>query len=289
MAEFDELDGLLRDALGKAAEPGDSAGVADAIRSRLAAGDAGSSVAGSTAPGWGGGVSSWLPWLGLIVAAAIGGTALGASGLVGAPVGEPGHGPAGVVVGAAPAASCPGGPIIDELHAGDRVLAVQRSDDLAYLGVRDPRDLVTVLWLSASSVAIDDGQTDVSGLPIGACPVVVQTYVTPEPEPEPEPVDSTRPSISQAGSSAGTVYVMNNGTAVISAVASDNERVTSVSISWSGSTTGIGEMQFSGGTWSFLFDPPQDTPAGTVSFTIQARDAAGNVSAPATVNVQTVP
>ena len=144
-----------------------------------------------------------------------------------------------------------------------------------------------MLWLPSSSVTIDDGQTDVSALPIGACPVIVQTYVTPTPEPE--PVDTTRPTISQAGSSTGTVYVVNNGTAVISAVASDDEGVSSVSISWSGSTSGSSAMQFSGGSWSYVFDPPQDTPAGTVTFSIQARDAAGNVSSSATVNVQTVP
>jgi len=85
------------------------------------------------------------------------------------------------------------------------------------------------------------------------------------------------------------VYVMNNGTATLSAVVSDDTAVTYVSIAWTGSTSGSAAMQLSGATWTFVFDPPQDTPAGTVTFTIQAQDAAGNLSAPATVNVQTVP
>ena len=49
MADFDALDGRLRDALGQAAQQGDSAGVADAIRARVAAGDPGTSVASSSA------------------------------------------------------------------------------------------------------------------------------------------------------------------------------------------------------------------------------------------------
>ena len=61
----------------------------DAIRRRVADGDTGTPAPGPTAPGWGGGVSSWLPWLALVVVAGLGGTALGASGLVGTPVGAP--------------------------------------------------------------------------------------------------------------------------------------------------------------------------------------------------------
>lgn len=286
MAEFDGLDALLRDALGKAAEAGDSAGVADAIRSRVAAGDAGPSVVtGSTAPGWGGGLG-WLPWLGLLVLAGVGGTALGASGLVGATVGEPERGTTAIVQAAAPASSCPGGPIVDELHAGDRVLAVGRSEQLDYLGVRDPRDLDTVLWLPAEFVTIDPGQPEPSTLPVSACPTVVVTYPTPTPTPEP---DTTRPTIGQASASPSTVFVANGPNSVISATASDNERVTSVSISWTGTTSGSGAMTFAGGTWSYSFTAPPGTPNGVVTFSMRARDAAGNVSGPATVNVQTIP
>lgn len=51
--DFTALDSRLRDALGRAAQQGDSAGVADAIRDRVAAGDPGASAPGPVAPGWG--------------------------------------------------------------------------------------------------------------------------------------------------------------------------------------------------------------------------------------------
>ncbi|HEX7834004.1 MAG TPA: hypothetical protein VF479_00885, partial [Pseudolysinimonas sp.] len=52
MADMSSLDELLSSSIKSAAEPAASAGVADAIRSRLAAGDAGTVVDGPTAPGW---------------------------------------------------------------------------------------------------------------------------------------------------------------------------------------------------------------------------------------------
>lgn len=50
--DFTALDSRLRDALGQAAQQGDSTGVADAIRARVAAGDPGVSAPGPVAPGW---------------------------------------------------------------------------------------------------------------------------------------------------------------------------------------------------------------------------------------------
>jgi len=68
VADFDDIDALLSDSLKKAAEPANSAGVADAIRSRVAAGDAGASVAGTTAPGWKVPQPSWFwPLLGTVI------------------------------------------------------------------------------------------------------------------------------------------------------------------------------------------------------------------------------
>ena len=77
MAEFDELDGLLRTALGKAGQPGDSAGVADAIRSRVAAGDSGTSAPGPVAPGWGRRLFGMLAGGVLLGVLLVGGTATG--------------------------------------------------------------------------------------------------------------------------------------------------------------------------------------------------------------------
>ena len=54
MAEFDALDELLSGSLKRAAQPGDSAGVADTIRARVAAGDVGTPAPSSgPAPGFG--------------------------------------------------------------------------------------------------------------------------------------------------------------------------------------------------------------------------------------------
>ena len=52
MADFDALDELLSGSLKRAAQPGDSAGVADTIRARVAAGDTGTPGPSSgSAPG----------------------------------------------------------------------------------------------------------------------------------------------------------------------------------------------------------------------------------------------
>jgi hypothetical protein len=309
MAEFTELDGMLRDALQRAAQPGDSTGVADAIRSRVAAGDPGTSVAASTAPGWGGGVSGWLPWLGLIVLAGVGGTALGASGVI---AGEPREILAGytaVLDDSAPAASCPGGPVIDELFAGDRVLAIARSEDSGYLGVRDPNDFARTLWFDRAVVVVDAGQADVDSLPIEACPVATVEVIEPTPvpteesEPEPGPVppapgpppppDTTPPSILQQGASPSTVYG-NQGmcdantplvTTIAAYVVSDNVAVTGVSATWSAAGGGSANLVLSGSEWSFEYDPPSNFN-GIVNFSLVARDAAGNLSAAKIVGVQ---
>jgi hypothetical protein len=288
MAEFDGLDSRLRDAFAKAAEQGDSAGVADAIRSRISAGDSGASVAASTAPGWGGGVGSWLPWIGLIVVAAIGGTAVGASGLVGAPEGSPGSGPSAVVLGTAPAASCPGGPMIDEFHAGDRVLAVQRSEESDYFGVRDPRDLATVLWVPASVLTMDAGQPDPSTLPVGECPEIVISYPTPTPTPEetqepvPGPSDTTAPKINTATGTPNPLY--NVDPLLLQVTAGDGVGVVGVTVSWSGEFTGSANMSLVGSEWRYTFTPPDDG-GGDIHFTFRARDAAGNVSGPVMITI----
>jgi hypothetical protein len=309
MAEFTELDGMLRDALQRAAQPGDSTGVADAIRSRVAAGDPGTSVAASTAPGWGGGVSGWLPWLGLIVLAGIGGTALGASGVI---AGEPREILAGytaVLDDSAPAASCPGGPVIDELFAGDRVLAIARSEDSGYLGVRDPNDFARTLWFDRAVVVVDAGQADVDGLPIEACPVATVEVIEPtpvpteepepqpEPEPEPEPVpgpsDTTPPSILQEGANPTKIYGDEGNcgattplTSTVAAyVVSDNVAVTGVRATWTAAGGGSAELTRNASVWSFVYDPPSNFNGG-VNITLVARDAAGNLSAPKVVNVQ---
>jgi hypothetical protein len=292
MAEFDELDGVLRDALQRAAQPGDSTGVADAIRSRVAAGDPGTSVASSAAPGWGGGgVLGWLPWLGLIVLAGIGGGAVGASGVMGAEQREIVAGYTAVLDDTAPAASCPGGPVIGALSAGDRVLAVARSEDSAHLGVRDPNDFARTLWFDRAVVVVDEGQADVATLPVEACPVATVTVIEPapvpteEPEPVPGPGDTTAPNLGQQYASPKTTLYQNESTTIY-AFSSDNVATTQVLISWSGVATGSGSMiDGPGNQWTFPYTKPVGAPIGKVTFTLVARDAAGNQSAPVTVDI----
>jgi hypothetical protein len=303
MAEFDGLDGVLRDALQRAAQPGDSAGVADAIRSRVAAGDPGASVASSTAPGWGGGAWSWLPWLGLVVLAGVGGTALGASGVFASEPREILAGYTAVLDDTAPAASCPGGPVIGTLSAGDRVLAVARSEDSAHLGVRDPNDFTRTLWFDRVIVIVDAGQAEVATLPVEACPVATVTIVEPTPvptedpvpgpipvpQPEPQPGDSQAPTAQQwwvdLPRASGVCRDYSGESATVRLLAADNVGVTSVAISWTGVHSGSAQMSAPGSSWSFVYNPPDATVAGQVTFTMVARDAAGNTSAPVAVKV----
>jgi len=298
MAEFDALDSRLRDALGQAAQPGDPTGVADVIRSRVAAGDPGTSVASSTAPGWGGsGALGWLPWIGVVVAVGITGGAVGASGLLGGPIEAQQH-----VVGISiasetvPASGCAGGPVVETIPAGTPVLAVARDESGQWLGVRDPASPETVVWVAAGAFTLDDGQSPVSDLPIGGgCPVVVTPTPTPTPtptsEPAPEPApppqpqpvpqpqpDTTAPTV-QAASSTPVVYWMNGDPSVtISATATDDRGVVSATVSWSGQASGSQNMTFAGGVWSYTYDPPgsQTLPTSDLTFVVTARDAAGN-------------
>jgi hypothetical protein len=296
MAEFDELDGVLRDALQRAAQPGDSTGVADVIRSRVAAGDPGTSVASSTAPGWGGGAFSWLPWLGLIVLAGIGGTALGASGVFASEPREILSGYTAVLDDSAPAASCPGGPVIGSLSAGDRVLAIARSEESDYLGVRDPNDFARTLWFARAVVVVDPGQADVASLPVEACPVATVEVVEPAPVPvptaEPAPVpgpapapgpsDTTAPKINTATGTPNPLF--NVDPLLLRVTAGDNVGVVGVTVSWSGEFTGSANMSLVGSEWRYTFTPPDDG-GGDIHFTFRARDAAGNVSSPVMITI----
>lgn len=286
-----DLDSRLRDAFARAAEQGDSTGVADAIRARVAAGDSGTSVSSSTAPGWGGGVFSWLPWLALLVVGAIVGGAIGVSGLVGRPEGGTVVDVPAALAESAPAYACVDGERIGRLAAGTRVLATQRSDDSLWIGVRDPGSVGSTVWVGLGDVALDGGMPALETLPVGgACPVAVVSTPTPTPTPEPEPVpvpvDSTAPSISQAAATPAQLYMINNQrNSTISAVVTDAGGVASVTATWSGVASGSAPMQRNGSQWTLAYTAPEGTGTGTITFTIQARDAAGNRSS-TTVNVQ---
>lgn len=310
MAENDELDTLLRDAFARAAAPGEPSGVADAIRSRVAAGDLGTPASSAVAPGWGAGAPgatalvSLLPWVGVVTVAGLVGAGLGFAGVfAGAPTEHTVVGHTSVLDASAPAAGCPGGATVAVLPAGTRVLTVARSDDATFVGVRDPHDFARVLWLGASDVMVDPG-LDVASLPIGtACPSVVALEPEPEQPPQPEqpeqpgtptqpstpaqpqpqpPGDTVAPTVGTPSATPNPVY--NTDPVTIAVTASDNVGVTAVLISWSGQFSGSGTMSQLGGEWRSTFTPPSSA-AGTITFTVQARDAAGNLSAPKSVVV----
>jgi hypothetical protein len=67
-----DIDELLKGSFDRLAEPADSAGVADLIRARVAAGDAGTTVASTTAPGWKAPTPKWFwPLLGTVTGLAV--------------------------------------------------------------------------------------------------------------------------------------------------------------------------------------------------------------------------
>jgi len=299
-----EIDTLLSNSLKRLAQPGDAAGVADAIRSRVDAGDTGTPAQSS---GFGGGSPlSWLPWVGLVVVAGLVGGSLAPLGVFGAVVTEVATAETAMLPDDATAYLCIEGAEAAQLPAGQRVLAVGRSDDSTWLGVRDPLNAVATLWLPAGSVVLDAGQ-DAAALPVGGdCPTIETTLAVPvapapapgpttppapgpNPGPNPGPSDTTPPAIVQWGATlpepSGVCRDLVGETATLYALTSDNVAVTSVAISWSGVASGSSTMAGSGNSWTFEYDPPPTTPFGDLVFTMIAFDAAGNDSEPRTAKV----
>ncbi|MEO5919762.1 MAG: hypothetical protein ABIQ01_01330 [Pseudolysinimonas sp.] len=291
------LDELLSSSIKSAAEPAASAGVADAIRSRVAAGDAGTSVAGSTAPGWGGsagGIMTIVAPIALIVVAGVVGGALGASGLLGGSSAPAGGDIPAYVLSAETAAiySCPGGPQIGAIPAETRVLAVARDADGVFLGARNPDDVASTIWFATGDLILDDDSADPATLPVEECPDVTVTQVTPTPTPEPTetappkpPAETTPPSITSI--KASKTVVLNNESSTISVAATDNVGVTTVTLSWTnGTNSGSATMPKSGSSWQYVWannGPP--STYGVYKFTAVAFDAAGNQSPGAEVLV----
>lgn len=219
------------------------------------------------------------------------GAALGLSGLVAPPTIPAGVAPADL--SSVSAADCIDGAAAEELLAGQRVVAVARSEDGAWLGVRTPT-APRVVWVPAGVVTIDEGEADADTLPVGgACPetVIVADAVDPEPvvdpteEPAPGPgpdpgpaPDTTAPTLGQPSANPGSIDC--NQTSTITVGASDDRGVARVEISWSGGHTGSALMSQSGANWSFVYDPPGSLPESTTTtFSLRAFDAAGNGSA----------
>jgi hypothetical protein len=291
MAEFDELDELLSGSLKRAAQPGDSAGVADTIRARVAAGDVGTPAPNGSAPGFGGSLG-WIPWVGAIVVLGLVGGTLGATGAFGrpdaaAPVSDSVltslDGDSGVG-----AAACPTGAPITELQPGQHVVALARTQDSADIEVRDPAALDETVWVTAK--ALKSLGDNFSTLPVSGCGVLTSTPipapvvapVTPvappsKPSKPGVPADTTAPVVG-----AITVDATDNCKPVITAQISDNVGVSGATLTGtSGSPWNFNQTvvmtHVGGATWKGTLTMPSGF-LGIVNLSITAHDAAGNAA-----------
>jgi hypothetical protein len=290
-----DIDTVLSESLKRVAQPGDPTGVAELIRSRVAAGDTGTPSDGSgfaAGSGW-----TWLPWVGAGVVVAVVGAGLGVSGVFGSlQAAESAPASSLPITRVASGLDCPAGTPVVSFRPGDRVLAVARSEDSAYLGVRSPFDRTDTVWLPVSAVDVDEAQPAISSLAVGGCPEPVVAVVQPSTSPTTPQKEPTKPKPPQPPAPDTTAPVLGTPSGAqsigctpgygstpeattITISASDNKGVTGVSISWSGAHAGSGSMSKSGSNWTYTYNPP-DHVVGSVTFTMVARDAAGNQSTP---------
>lgn len=293
-----DIDVILRDSFQRISEPGASDGVADAIRSRVAAGDTGAAVATGTAPGWGAG-PGLLGSLGILGASAlVVGAGIGAGAALFVPSETSASAAITLDTGTVSAGYCPGGAGTAEFLAGEHVLVIARTDDSSHVAVRSSADWATTVWLPTAVVVVEPDQADLTSMPVAGCPEATGEALAPTPTaaptptsepgpgpapqpgppappPPPPPSDTAAPTVGQPSATPNPVY--NVDPVTITTTASDNVAVTGVTISWSGQYSGSSAMVKSGSTWVYVFTPPNDTP-GSITFTVRARDAAGNQS-----------
>jgi len=227
-----DIDVLLSASLKRIAQPGDAAGVADAIRARVDAGDTGTPA---TASGFG--ARPW--WLFLL------------SGLL----------------------------VILVAVTGVSVALGQPSP------VTPTPDAASVAVSSSPTTSPTLTPTPTATPTATAAPEPAPAPAEPDPEPAP-PADTTAPVIDSVTWSS-TIYSANGGPTTIAALATDDTGVVAVAISWAGWATGSASMAPG---WSYTLDPAPGPPVfSTVTFTVQAFDAAGNASDPVSVDVPVQP
>jgi hypothetical protein len=291
-----DIDSRLRDVFARISEPGDPAGVAESIRTRMDAGDTGTPAPnGGQSSGFGGGwFAPIAPWVGLVILVGMLGGALGAFGVFGQPAAAS-SAVSVSVTGGVDARSCPGGAVVERFVGGERVVATQRSEQSDFLAVRDPYNLARSVWLPADIVVIDDGQPAVDSLPVGGCPVAEVVEVTPtptgeatsspKPNPKPKPTkkpaaDTTKPAVSVGSFSPNPVYGKAaapycDTKSSVTVTATDNKAVASVKAS---ATFGnITQKSHSGNTWVFSYSADYNSGSDkSVTVTVTVKDAAGN-------------
>ncbi len=321
------LDTFLRESLHRLAQPGDPSGVVQSILARVdppQTGDGSPPSPGSPASPAGPSIlHSWVLWAGIVAASAVGGTALGASGAFGSGTNSTPGVPASIHNGAL-AFGCPGGAPVETLEAGTRILAILRSDDGAFLAIRDPYELSRTVWLPTGVVIIDDGESGTDTLPIGGCPdasvappSTAPTVITPKPSaspepsaaPEPPPVvkptkpapppppppppppDTTPPVISAGSFSPSPLHGADwgaycpNSSALITVTATDDRGVSTVTGSTAYPGATVSLQSHSGSNWVFRFQMPNGNPAVTsASVSFTGSDTSGN-TATASANI----
>ena len=297
------IDEELRVALDRLYPTGDPQGVAIDVWERAAAGDTGTPGGPGDLPGGGGGLLSWLPWVGGALVVGLLGLGIGASGLIGRPANDVSTAPTAGVLRTTDALDCPGGAPVLALSAGSRVLAIQATADGAWVSVRDPLNVARAGWLPAGALTPDSGSF--ADLPIGDCAAVEIAVpaptATPTPDTTPTPEPSTpagpapdttapvlgSPSVVYSPAVGYTCSEQPGSIATVSVSATDAVGVTSVGAVLSGADSGPRTLSPAGGsTWSIPYHPSGLSVTGAVTFTITAQDASGNTSAPIQVVVQ---
>jgi hypothetical protein len=295
-----ELDTLLRESFSRLAVPADPAGVAERIQSRVDAGDL-----GTPPPKPGPGGPPFLAWIGIVLAAGLVGGLLGVLGVFGHPAASVSLSVLSVSNQLVPGLDCPGGSAAASFRPGERVLAVARSVDSSYLGLRDPADRSRTVWVATSAVVRDPHQSGVASLPVSGCPVPTVSLPTSRPtskptgssspsttpskpapptKPKPPAGDTTKPQIDSKAPNPATIYgyhpvqECSPGVSTIVVVATDNVGVTSVTASSSFSAAIITRSAVSGSVYTYTVKAPYASPNPDthIPVTFTARDAAGN-------------
>jgi len=300
-----ELDVLLRESLGRLAEPGDPTGVAEVIRARVEA--AASSGDGGSGAGGSGGGTFWsgpAPFAILIGLSLAGGAALGLGGAFGRPDAPPPPpvGPAaGIVHSEVQALGCPGGSPVETLPRGTRVLVMERSNDGGYASVRDPYALAQTVWLPTGVLVPDAGAGAYSDLPVSGCAVASPipsptpspsaspspapapvpapapapkptSKPKPPPPPPPPPPDTQAPTISVGSVSPtplyGSAWSCGAHTATVTVTASDNVGVSAVSGSADFTGVAVTLQSHSGNSWVFTVATPAGQPSSGSPVTV---------------------
>jgi hypothetical protein len=301
------IDEELRVALDRLYPAGDPSGVSIDVWERVAAGETGTPAGPGDVPGGGGGLLSWLPWLGGALVVGLLGLGIGASGLIGRPTNDISTAPTAGVVRAVDALDCPGGAPVLALAAGSRVIALQTTADGGWVSVRDPLNVSRAGWLPAGALTPDTGSF--ADLPVGSCAVVeiaapaptatptpdaTQTPgATPEPSTPTGPAPDTTapvlgsPSVVYSPAVGYTCSEQPGSIATVTVTATDAVGVTAVGAVLSGADSGSRTLSPAGGSsWSIAYHPSGLSVTGAVTFTITAQDASGNTSAPIQVVVQ---